>query len=157
MRWARVKTLLVVGAGGRSFQSQDLVNENQFPAGHFDKLLKDDALMFDHHDAENANPAEGEVEFHETEREEKPQGMIEAEEKKAHQEKLEKTGKENQAARLQENDLTEDTDTIQEPTVSNIEDTTRDEIKADLDKAGVKYSKNSSKAELYELWRLHRK
>jgi hypothetical protein len=132
MRIARVKVLQISGLRNKLHNLHDVVNENQFVVGRFDQLLNGDYIELLEETQEPATPQDAsEVVITTQPVDETPQGLLEAEEAKKAFPPEQTTSEEK----------------------VNLDDTTRKEIMADLDKARVKYNKNASKAELYEIWR----
>jgi hypothetical protein len=141
MRSGKVCVISISGLRNRIHQSGEIVNENQFPAGRFDELLKEGFLEFYQEDNQVANPPDAkEIEIIRKPIDETPKGIKEKEEKTA-----------------QQIDKNIASDAVIQTKAEQSEDTTRKDIIADLEKAGVKYGKNMSKAELYELWRASKK
>ncbi len=137
MRVAKVIVIQITGRKNKLYELGETVNENQFVLGRFDELLKGGYIELIEETPEpvTSEVAE-EVEVIAKPVDDKPEGVKQAEEREANEEKLEGDASEEDA-----------------PEPENLDDTTRKQIMKELDEAGVKYNKNMSKAELYELWR----
>lgn len=141
MRSGKVCVISISGLRNKIHISGEIVNENQFQAGRFDELLNEGFLEFYQNDDQVANPPDAkEVEIIRKPIDETPKGIKEKAEKDAQQ--LDKNIASDAVVQTQDEKL---------------DDNTRKDIIADLEKAGVKYGKNMSKAELYELWRASKK
>ncbi len=138
MRYGRVNTLAISGLKNKIHQFGDKVNEDQFYAGHFDALVKSGALelLVYEEDQVPARPMVGPPVVIPKPVEDKPEGLKQKEKTQAIV-----TAKKERKEKLESSSVDE----------SN--DSTRDEIMAELDKLKVKYSKNESKNELYAKWR----
>lgn len=136
MRKARVKVIAISLPKNRVLKCGAEVTENNLPAGRFDELLKGGYIELTGENEEAATPLDHEeVVITTTPEEIKEQGIIESEARKA--------AEEVNAPPVETN-----TEEITE----SMDDTTRKEIMAELDYEGIKYNKNMTKAELYELW-----
>jgi hypothetical protein len=154
---AKVVVISVSGLNNRIFNSGDVVNEQQFPRGNFDKLIQEGYLQFFRHDDVEVDTRKdiGEVEVNlQPVPEPKQQGEIERD-AKIERLMAEQNWVELKKMGVDETPVTEDVK--DEGGEDPIEDTTIIELKAALDKMKVKYSKNASKEELYNLFRNNKK
>jgi len=163
MRYAKVKFVVITGIGNRVFNQGDEVNENNFPVGTFDQLLKQKSIELVKEDEVPAKPPiKDEVEFNYAEEEDVPEGI---------KQRMESIKLELQSAQISYpngatlEELSELLKASKEKQIEevvtaktdDIDDTTRKEIMLELDGLKVSYPKNASKQELYALWRLHKK
>lgn len=166
MRYAKVITLSISGLRNRIFNCGDEVNEEQFPAGRFDELLANGGIQFFRHDGEEANIQPGDVQVNRVPVVDVPQGIKEGMATIKDQLRKLKVEFDNDstldelnvilAKHLEKKDE-EPVKTPEQESQEAFDDTTRKEIMAELDKMGVKYNKNATKNELYDLFRANKK
>lgn len=137
MRYAKVKVISISGRNNKIHKLGDVVNEGMFVKGRFDELLKGGYIrLIGDNKKPVSYPDRSGVEVKVAPVDETPQGILEA-----------------KARKLEIGPKPEDTARPAAPSKEDLDDTTRKEIMAALNKAGVKFSKNATKEELYEKWR----
>lgn len=168
MRYGKVAAVLITGFRNVIFNQGDEVNENQFPVGTFDELVKNKSITITREDEVTARPPlKDEVEFHYADegKEEIPQGIKERMESMKQELDAAQVTYDKEATFEELSELIEkQKESPQQPEktpaqkeAEHFDDTTRKEIMAELDALKVTYPKNASKQELYTLWRQNKK
>ena len=144
MRIAKVIVLAISAPKNKIYRLHDQVNENMFPKGRFDELLKGGYIQLTEENQDPIVPVDGtEAVVSTKEQDEIIQGEVEATFVKSVMDGLES-----------ELAVNEGEDEKKEPAIG---DTTRVEIMELLDKEGIEFGKNESKEELYKKYRSRKK
>lgn len=144
MRKAKVIALAFNAPPKKVYKRGDIVGENNLPKGRFDELIEKGFIKEIEGDETPAVPSDKDLDVEIT------TGNPPVEEKKEEEKKDEAPDdlKSDEGKSDEEKPLSDE-----EKAQKEIDDTTRKEIMLELDKRGIEYSKNASKAELYELYR----
>jgi hypothetical protein len=165
----RTATVVVISVSGhrKIYKSGDTVNEEMFPAGRFDELVKGEYIKVISDDHEPVNAPDGEVEITRMAVDDTQEGTKQGENFEKHNRRKPRIIEAEDHAAPRKTEVTRESEAEKEETVGTpdvdkgdqagtekeITDTTVIEIRAALDKAGVKYNKNLSKEELYRIFR----
>jgi hypothetical protein len=152
MRTAKVVVISISGFNKKTFKSGDTVNENQFPTGRFDELLKGKYIELTGSDDKPVNEIDAPV----VEIIAKEEPVLDEEEVKQKQDTAfrKRFGRERKTV-VAEDYIPERKTEVRKEEQGTEEDTTVIELRAKLEEAGVKYNKDQSKEELYKLYRKH--
>lgn len=139
MRIAKVKALAISAPKKKIYKVGQEVNENMFPQGRFDELLKGGYITLTGETSEPAVPLSSET------------TTVTLSDDANVAQPSPDSAENVEPGKKVELPVDDKLDTIEDP-----DDVTVKEIKVELTKLNVEYPKNATKAELYELYRINK-